>query len=137
MRSAKLALQDAIGDAINAQFTTDSISATAVTNPEQGGSMPLAVIGQDNEDDSGTTKDQDASSIAHNIYLHSTSIVEVKQMADSVLQAVGPGETKLSLGASFYEVGRKLEANDLTTERRPEGDIYNALVRVRYQIGHR
>lgn len=137
MKSALLDLQDALGDAIIVRFATDSIVAPVVTNPAQGIATPYAVIGQDSETGEGATKTQEASSVAHNIFLHSSTMVEAKQMANSVLQAIGPGETRLSLGANFYEVRRELEANDISIERRPEGDIYNTLIRMRFQIGHR
>jgi len=136
MISASLALQDVLGDAIIAQLATDAITAEVTTNPTQGASMPLVVIGEDSETAEDENRDQIRSSIAHNVYVHTASLVQSKEIANSVLQAIGPNATAFSLGASFYEVRRELEANDTTKEPRPEGFIYHSLIRVRYFISH-
>lgn len=136
MQSPSLQLQDVIGDAIIAQLATDAITAEVVTNPTQGGSYPFVVIGQDSESTEDTNRDQLKSSIPHTVYAHSDSMTEVKQVTNSILQAIGPNGAALDLGANHYEISRELEAKDITTERRPEGDIYHVLIRVRYLISH-
>ncbi len=136
MDSPRLILQDVLGDAIVAQLTTDGITAEVTTNPTQGGSYPFVVIGQDAATGEDTNRSELRTSLAHNIFVHSDSMTECKQVAKSVLKAAGPGGTSLDLGANHYEVRRELEADDITTEPRPEGDLYHNLIRVRYLISH-
>ena len=136
MNSVKLILQDVLGDAIVTQLAADSITASVTTNPTQGGSYPFVVIGEDTSASEDTNKDNIKTSIAHNIYAHADSLTEVKQVAVSVLSAVGPGGSTLTLGADHFEITRELEADDLIKEYRPEGDLYHNLIRVRFLIGH-
>ena len=137
MTSPALALQDVIGDAIIAQLTTDGLTADVVTNPTQNMNYPYVVIGSDSEQSEDTNKGQLKSSLAHDITVHGSSLVSAKEVAKSVVKAVGPSGGGLSLGADHYIVQRELEANDITPEFRPEGTLYHVLVRIRYTISHR
>lgn len=136
MNSPKLILQDVLGDAIVSQLSTDAITAEVTTNPTQGGDYPFVVIGEDTATGEDTNKDHLKTSLAHNVYVHSDSMTECKQVAASVLSAIGPGGASFDLGAGHYEVLRELEADDITTEPRPEGFLYHSLIRVRYLISH-
>lgn len=137
MTSPALALQDVLGDAIISQLDTDSITASVVVNATQDLSYPYVVIGQDIESTSDTNRDQLESSIAHTVFVHSESMTTSKQVAASVLKAIGPGGASLDLGADHYETRRELEANDITPEYRPEGNLYHTLIRVRFFISHK
>ena len=135
MTSSVLDLQDVLGDAITAQLVTDGITAAVTTNPDQSMAYPYAVIGEDSESSEDTNKDKLKSSVAHNITVHASSLVSAKQVAASVIAAVGPQGAELTL-SGFEVVQRELEANDITREYRPEGTLYHVLVRVRYLISH-
>lgn len=135
MTSVSLDLQDVLGDAIVAQLATDAITADVTTNPAQGAAFPYVVIGEDSESSEDTNKSKLKSSVAHTFTCHSDSMTEAKQVAKSVIAAVGPGGAALTV-TDGYIVARELEANDLIPERRPEGDLYHVLVRVRYLISH-
>jgi len=137
MNSAKLIFQDWLGDAIKAQLVTDGLTAGVSTNPKQGDSYPYIVIGEDAGSSEDTNRDQAKTSLAHNIYVHSDSQTECKQVAASVLKVVGVGGTSSDLGSDHYEVSRELETDELIPEFRPEGDLYNNLIRVRFLISHR
>lgn len=137
MDSPALTLQDVIGDAIIAQLATDSLTAPVVVNPSQDMDYPFVVIGQDSESTSDTNRDQLESSIAHTVFVHSESQTTNKQVAASVLKAIGPNGGGLDLGADHYETRRELEANDITPEYRPEGALYHTLIRVRFFISHK
>ena len=135
MVSASLTLQDVFGDAIKAQLTADSLTASVVTNPTQDLSYPYVVIGEDSESSQDTNKDKLKSSIANNVYVHSNTLVQAKQVAKSVVAAIGPEGSALTL-TGFEIVQRELEANDLSRELRPEGTLYHVLIRTRYLISH-
>jgi hypothetical protein len=132
--SPRLILQDVLGDAIVTQLAADGITAEVTTNPTQGGNYPFVVIGEDAATGEDLNRDNIRTSVAHNVYVHSGSMTECKQVAESALKAIGPGGSSLDLGAGFYEVLRELEADDLTREPRPEGFLYHNLIRVRYLI---
>ena len=135
MDSAVLDLQDVLGDAIKAQLVTDSLTADVVTNPTQNLSYPYVVVGEDSESSENTNKDKLKSSVAANVTVHSNTLVSAKNVAKSVIKAIGPNGLDLTLD-SFYDVRRELEANDTTREFRPEGTLYHVLVRVRYTLAH-
>ena len=135
MDSAVLTLQDVLGDAIKAQLTTDSLTADVATNPTQNMSYPYVVIGEDSESSENTNKSNLKSSVAANVYVHSDTMVGAKNVAGSVVKAIGPDGLELTM-TGFYDVRRELEANDITREFRPEGTLYHVLVRVRYTLAH-
>ena len=135
MDSVSLTLQDALGDVIVTQLATDSITADVVTNPGQDMSYPYVVIGEDSESSEDTNKAKLKSSIANNVYVHSNTLVQSKQVAASVIKAIGPNGSEITL-SGFEIVQRELEANDPTKEYRPEGTLYHVLIRVRYLVHH-
>ena len=135
MDSAVLDLQDVLGDAIKTQLATDALTAEVVTNPTQNLAYPYVVIGEDSESSENTNKAKLKSSVAANVYVHSDTMVGAKNVAKSVVKAIGPDGLELTLD-SFYDVRRQLEANDITREFRPEGTLYHVLVRVRYTLAH-
>lgn len=137
MTSPALTLQDVLGDAIIAQLLTDTITADVVTNPSQEMPYPFVLIGEDSESTEDTNRDQLRSSLAHTVFAHAESMTGCKQLTRSILKAIGPGGASLDLGADHYEVRRELEASDITKEVRPEGNLYHALIRVRFFISHK
>lgn len=136
MRSAKLALLDAFGDAILARFTTDAITAPVTTNPAQQTAFPYVVLLPTSENDLFSSKGHNNSNMTMTVRAYSGSLTEASQVADSIIQAVGRDAAKLTLASPFYHVSTSLEANDMIPERRPEGDIYGALLVFRVQVGH-
>lgn len=135
MRSAKLALMDAAGDAIVAQLTTDAIMAQVVTNPTQGGAYPYVVLLPSTENDLFSTKDANNSNMTLTVRAYSDTMTEALTVADSITKALGR-DVRLSLASPFYHVSTSLESNDMLPEHRPEGDIYGALLVFRMQVGH-
>jgi hypothetical protein len=135
MRSAKLALLDAFGDAIVAQLVTDAITAPVVTNPTQGGAYPYVVVLPATENDLFSSKGHNNSNLTVTVRAYSDSMTEALQVADTINKAVGR-DIRLTLASPFYHVSTSLEANDMLPERRPEGDIYGALLVFRMQVGH-
>ena len=135
MDSVSLTLQDVLGDVIVAQLATDGITADVVTNPGQDMSYPYVVIGEDSESSEDTNKAKLKSSIANNVYVHSNTLVQSKQVAASVIKAIGPNGSEITL-SGFEIVQKELEANDQTKEYRPEGSLFHVLIRVRYLIHH-
>ena len=125
-----------MGDAIVTQLASDSLTAEVTTNPTQGGAYPFVVIGEDTASSQDTNKDKLKTSLAHNVYVHSDSLTECKQVAASVLSAIGPDGSNFDLGSDFTIDMRELEADDLIKEPRPEGFLYHNLIRVRYTISH-
>lgn len=136
MRSAKLALLDAFGDAIVARFVTDAITAPVVTNPAQASAFPYVVLLPGTENDLFSSKGHNNSNMTVTARAYSDSLTEASQVADSIMQAVGRDTAKLTLASPFYHVSTSTEANDMIPERRPEGDIYGALLVFRIQVGH-
>lgn len=135
MRSAKLALLDAAGDALVAQLASDAITAEVVTNPTQGGAYPYVVILPATENDLFSSKGHNNSNMTLTLRAFSDSQTEALQVADSIVQALGR-DASLTLDSPFYHVSSTLEANDMQTETRPEGDIYGAIIVFRMQVGH-
>lgn len=135
MRTAKLALMDAVGDAIVAQLVTDSITAQVVTNPTQGGSFPYVVMLPATENDLGSSKDTNRSNMTMTLRAYSDTMTQALQVADSINKAIGR-DVELTLASPFYHVSTTLEAHDMLPERRPEGDVYGALLVYRMQVGH-
>ena len=136
MRTPKLALMDAFGDAIVAQLTADAITAQVVTNATQGGTFPYVVILPATENDLFSSKGHNNSNMTITARAYSNEMTQALQVADSIIQAVGRDAAKLTLASPFYHVSTSLEANDMLPERRPEGDIYGALLVFRIQVGH-